>query len=152
MTAIDFEIPQWLNDDIPNNNGDIQIKNGITRVLITSKKETLLADLQLVITWDAIDIATPTYLYVVYDLLRSNQPDFIDITELERQYGLASFLISRFFPSSTRLNNTSSLRNNKVESTARSDNQFPRIAKGPDDEKSPGFQSSHPQTIFPAQY
>lgn len=141
MTAIDFEIPQWLNDDIPNNNGDIQIKNGITRVLITSKKETLLADLQLVITWDAIDIATPTYLYVVYDLLRSNQPDFIDITELERQYGLASFLISRFFPSSTRLNNTSSLRNNKVESTARSDNQFPRIAKGPDDEKSPGFQS-----------
>lgn len=71
MTALQFVIPPWLEEDQPQNAGNLQIKNG-TRILINTTKEEILSRTQMVLTRDAIDIASPTYLFVLYDLSKSN--------------------------------------------------------------------------------
>jgi len=139
MTPLEFTIPPWLEADTPENAGDLQIKNGITRILINTTKEEIHSKMQMVLTWDNLDIASPTYLFVIYDMLKTNQPNFVDITDVERQFGLSSFLISRLFPTPSKLSDVNQSEKCKQEGTDKSENKDIRSPRGPPHENAVGF-------------
>jgi len=177
----EYKLPPRFVEVEPFHANDKIIRAAILFHLVDASEADILMSTVSNIPYNAITCSSPPYLYTLYKLIRAKRPGFPEMTKQEAEDGLAMFLGKHLYPSSfakeqsllnkvpSHFSNDQSLasgssppnnsvletptRHSNAENVSGNNLSTPRIALGPAEDGSIGFQNrSHPRApIQPAQ-
>lgn len=97
-STISFEIPDWFTSNNSANEADTNIKNAIERFLCSCTNNEYLNQARLVLNFETLNAASPSYLYMLYQLTKLKMPLLQPMTDQEAQFGLHDYFSKLLFP------------------------------------------------------
>ena len=80
-----YELPDWFSSDDPSIEADVFVEDAVERFLLNCSPEMFLNQSRLVLNFETLSNASPSYLFVLYELTKHKMPQLNPISDQEAQ-------------------------------------------------------------------